>query len=73
VTLAVMSDTSHALLDAYEAGALDPVILHRDDDRRDGKVLGPEHFGWLSQPIPSLTRANRCRSPAFRPAAPSAR
>ncbi|AEG53531.1 LysR substrate-binding domain-containing protein [Sinorhizobium meliloti] len=43
-----MVDNSRALLDAYEDGTLDAVIVRSDDDRRDGEVLGPEHFGWFA-------------------------
>ncbi|CAM8663454.1 LysR Transcriptional regulator [Sphingobium cupriresistens] len=46
----VLIDNSRALLDAYEAGSLDAVIVRSDDDRRDGEVLGPEHFGWFASP-----------------------
>jgi DNA-binding transcriptional LysR family regulator len=44
----VLVDTSRALLDAYEDGRLDAVIMRSDDDRRDGEVLGAEHFGWFA-------------------------
>ncbi|WP_240229551.1 LysR family transcriptional regulator [Devosia lacusdianchii] len=48
LTLEVISDTSRALLDSFEDGSLDAVIVRSDEDRRDGEVLGPEHFGWFS-------------------------
>lgn len=44
----VLVDNSRTLLDAYEDGTLDAVIVRSDDDRRDGEVLGPEHFGWFA-------------------------
>lgn len=48
LTIEVLVDNSRALLDAYEEGRLDAVIVRSDDDRRDGEVLGPEHFGWFA-------------------------
>lgn len=50
LTVEVLVDTSRALLDLYEEEALDAVIARSDDDRRDGEVLGPEHFGWFASP-----------------------
>lgn len=41
-------DTSRALLDAYNVGQLDAVIIRSDEDRRDGTVLCAEHFGWYA-------------------------
>jgi len=29
---------------------IDAVIMFREDDRRDGEVLGPDHFGWFATP-----------------------
>ena len=48
LTIEVRLDNSRELLDAYENGALDAVIIRNDDDRRDGEVLGPDHFGWFA-------------------------
>lgn len=50
LTIEVRLDTSRSLLDAFEDGQLDAVIIRSDDDRRDGEVLGPEHFGWFASP-----------------------
>lgn len=50
LTVEVLVDNSRTLLDAYEGGSLDAVIVRSDDDRRDGDVLGPEHFGWFASP-----------------------
>src|SRR5579859_2168340 len=41
----VRLDTSRILLDAFDRGEMDAAIVRREDDRRDGEVLGPEHFG----------------------------
>ncbi len=48
LTVEVLVDNARNLLDAYETGSLDVVIARSDDDRRDGEVLGPEHFGWFA-------------------------
>ncbi|MGH6614264.1 LysR substrate-binding domain-containing protein [Sphingomonas sp.] len=50
LTIEVQLDTSRALLDAFDRGELDAAIIRREDDRRDGEVLGPEHFGWFAAP-----------------------
>lgn len=69
LTIEVMIDNSRALLDAYETGALDAVIVRSDDDRRDGEVLGPEHFGWYAsadfehhagEPLPLASHPSCC-------------
>jgi DNA-binding transcriptional LysR family regulator len=43
-------EASRNLLDAFDQGALDAVIVRREDDRRDGKVLAQERFGWFAAP-----------------------
>jgi DNA-binding transcriptional LysR family regulator len=50
LTIEVRLDISRALLDAFDRGELDAAIIRREDDRRDGEVLGPEHFGWFAAP-----------------------
>lgn len=50
LTIEVLLDTSRALIDAFEKGAFDAVIVRSDDDRRDGEILGPEHFSWYASP-----------------------
>ena len=41
---------SRDLLDAFDRGESDAAIIRREDDRRDGEVLTPEHFGWFAVP-----------------------
>ncbi|MDB5656970.1 MAG: LysR family transcriptional regulator, partial [Tardiphaga sp.] len=42
---------SRAMLEAYDAGALDAVIVLRHDSRRrDGEPLLEESFGWMAAP-----------------------
>lgn len=50
LTIEVRLDNSRVLLDAFDRGELDATIIRREDDRRDGEVLGPEHFGWFAAP-----------------------
>lgn len=50
LTIEVRIETPRALLDAFDRGELDAAIVRREDVRRDGEVLGPEHFGWFASP-----------------------
>ena len=34
----------------FDRGEIDAAIIRREDDRRDGEVLAPEHFGWFAKP-----------------------
>jgi DNA-binding transcriptional LysR family regulator len=50
LTIEVRMANSRPLLDAFDRGELDAVIVRREDDRRDGEDLGAEHFGWFAAP-----------------------
>jgi DNA-binding transcriptional LysR family regulator len=50
LTIEVRLDDSRDLLDAFDRGEIDAAIIRREDDRRDGEVLAPEHFGWFASP-----------------------
>ncbi|MCJ2094310.1 LysR family transcriptional regulator, partial [Methylobacterium sp. J-072] len=50
LAIEVLLDNARPLLDGFEAGTLDAPIIRSDDDRRDGEILGPEHFGWFAAP-----------------------
>jgi DNA-binding transcriptional LysR family regulator len=50
LTIEVRLNDSRELLDAFDRGEIDAAIIRREDDRRDGKMLGPEHFGWFATP-----------------------
>lgn len=50
LTIEVRLNDSRDLLDAFERGEIDAAIIRREDDRRDGEVLAPEHFGWFATP-----------------------
>jgi DNA-binding transcriptional LysR family regulator len=50
LTIEVRLDNSPELLGAFDRGEIDAAIVRREDDRRDGEVLAPEHFGWFAAP-----------------------
>jgi DNA-binding transcriptional LysR family regulator len=50
LTIEVRLDNSRNLLDAFDRGDIDAAIIRREDDRRDGEVLAPEHFGRFATP-----------------------
>lgn len=50
LTIEMRLDDSRDLLDAFDRGDIDAAIIRREDDRRDGEVLAPEHFGWFATP-----------------------
>lgn len=50
LTVEVLVDSSRTLMDGFEDGTLDAVIIRSDDDRREGEVLGAEHFAWFAAP-----------------------
>jgi DNA-binding transcriptional LysR family regulator len=50
LTIEVRLDNSRNLLDAFDRGEIDAAIIRREDDRRDGECLAPEHFGWFATP-----------------------
>jgi DNA-binding transcriptional LysR family regulator len=50
LTIEVRLDDSRDLLDAFDRGEIDAAIIRREDDRRAGEVLAPEHFGWFATP-----------------------
>ena len=50
LAIEVLLDNARPLLDGFEAGTLDAVIIRSDDDRREGEILGPEPFGWFAAP-----------------------
>lgn len=77
LTLEVSVDDAPALLSGYDRGEFDAVIIRSDDDRRQGEVLGPEHFGWYAaadftprpgEPLRLASYLTRCavRDPANR-------
>lgn len=50
LTLAVTIGFSRKLLDDYDAGALDAVIVRQEGSRRGGEKLTEDEFGWFASP-----------------------
>ena len=48
--LAVTIGFSRALLDGFDAGELDAVIVRQEGSRRDGEQLTEDEFGWFASP-----------------------
>ncbi|HEX7816779.1 LysR family transcriptional regulator [Dyella sp.] len=44
----IVLDESRSLLDGFETGTLDAIIIRSDEDRRGGEILGPESFAWYA-------------------------
>ncbi|MBN8941781.1 MAG: LysR family transcriptional regulator [Rhizobiales bacterium] len=68
LTIEVQLDCSRNLLDAFDRGELDATIIRREDDRRDGEALGPEHFGWFAAPGFEYRQGEPLRFAALAPA-----
>jgi len=69
LALEVRLDSSPDLLQGYDAGSLDAVIVRREAGRRDGEVLFRDEFGWFAStgwhhrpddPLPLVTHRERC-------------
>ncbi|HSY57806.1 MAG TPA: LysR family transcriptional regulator [Bradyrhizobium sp.] len=50
LSFAVTIGFSRDLLDAYDAGALDAVIVRQEAGRRGGEKLAEDSFGWFASP-----------------------
>jgi DNA-binding transcriptional LysR family regulator len=50
LALAVTIDFSRKLLDAYDGGELDAVIVRQEGSRRGGEKLTEDEFGWFASP-----------------------
>src|ERR1700736_3490848 len=69
LALAVTIGFSRDLLDAYDAGKLDAVIVRQEGSRRGGEKLAEDEFGWFAtkrfawhrgEPLPLATLAPPC-------------
>jgi DNA-binding transcriptional LysR family regulator len=67
LTIEVRLDNSRDLLDAFDRGEIDAAIIRREDDRRDGEVLAPEHFGWFATPDFAYRAGEKLRLAASSP------
>jgi DNA-binding transcriptional LysR family regulator len=59
LSFAVSIGFSRALLDRYDAGSLDAVIIRREGSRRGGEKLIEDTFGWFAAPRLAWTGAER--------------
>ena len=50
LTLAVTIDFSRTLLDAFDGGDLDAVVVRQEGSRRGGETLCIDDFGWFASP-----------------------
>ncbi|EGP06682.1 transcriptional regulator, LysR family [Bradyrhizobiaceae bacterium SG-6C] len=50
LTLAVTIDFSRTLLDAFDNGDLDAVVVRQEGSRRGGETLCTDDFGWFASP-----------------------
>jgi DNA-binding transcriptional LysR family regulator len=61
LALAVTIGFSRDLLDAYDAGKLDAVIVRQEGSRRGGEKLAEDEFGWFASPRLALNRGEPLR------------
>jgi DNA-binding transcriptional LysR family regulator len=59
LALAVTIGFSRTLLDAYDAGQLDAVIVRQEGSRRGGEKLTEDEFGWFASPRLKWHRGER--------------
>src|SRR3954462_15902345 len=50
LTLSVTIGFSRTMLDAYDAGELDAVVVRQEGSRRGGEKLAEDEFGWFASP-----------------------
>ena len=50
LTLAVTIDFSRTLLDAFDGGELDAIVVRQEGSRRGGENLCTDDFGWFASP-----------------------
>jgi DNA-binding transcriptional LysR family regulator len=61
LSFAVTIGFSRDLLDAYDAGALDAVIVRQESGRRGGEKLAEDSFGWFASPRLKWSRGESLR------------
>ena len=67
LALSVTTGFSRELLDAYDAGALDAVIVRREGSRRGGEKLTDDTFGWFAAPRFAWRRGEELRLATLAP------
>jgi DNA-binding transcriptional LysR family regulator len=58
LALAVTIGFSRSLLEVYDAGELDAVIVRQEGSRRGGEKLAEDEFGWFASPAPHWRRGD---------------
>src|SRR6202790_4162856 len=67
LALAVTIGFSRDLLDDYDSGKLDAVIVRQDAGRRGGEKLAEDEFGWFASPRLKWRRGERLRLATLAP------
>jgi DNA-binding transcriptional LysR family regulator len=67
LALAVTIGFSRDLLDAYDSGKLDAVIVRQEAGRRGGERLAEDEFGWFASPRLKWRRDERLRLATLAP------
>jgi DNA-binding transcriptional LysR family regulator len=67
LALAIKIGFSRDMLDAYDAGELDAVIVRREGSRRGGEKLTEDEFGWFASPRLQWRRGERLRLATLAP------
>jgi DNA-binding transcriptional LysR family regulator len=67
LALAVTIGFSRDLLDAYDAGELDAVIVRQEGSRRGGEKLAEDEYGWFASPRLQWHRGERLRLATLAP------
>jgi DNA-binding transcriptional LysR family regulator len=67
LALAVTIGFSRDLLDAYDAGEMDAVIVRQEAGRRGGEKLAEDEFGWFASPRLKWRRGERMRLATLAP------
>lgn len=65
LVIEVRIDVSQRLLEAFDKGLLDAVIVRREDNRRDGEVVTHDHLGWFAAPGFVWTKGTPLRLASF--------
>jgi DNA-binding transcriptional LysR family regulator len=67
LALAVTIGFSRTLLDSYDAGELDAVIVRQEGSRRSGEKLAEDEFGWFASPRLKWHRGEKLRLATLAP------